>query len=235
MTPVNALTVASLTPSIDAQVSKRPLLRPAIPSPYTNSSSPKVVYVSTKTPFLAAVKRVEKLLRLSEKRAVQSAGAQIKKNRRRRGPANREGEDDIDGIARIMEEKKKGGVKKGMRADLDGDEEDVVEEVAIKGTGKAIGKVTELGLWFQQRDDYAVRLATGSAGAVDDIEIHEEAKTGGIGENQAHEQGDGAEGKEVEMPDDGENNLQGVSKEADEIPETRIRYTSVLEVFVSLR
>jgi ribonuclease P/MRP protein subunit POP7 len=82
------------------------------------------------------------------------------------------------------------------------------EEVVIKGTGKAIGKVLELGCWFQQRGEvYDVKIRTGTAKAVDDIEYDEQ-----------DEEAD-------KMDVDG----------GDDMPEARIRQISVLEVYVSLR
>ena len=41
----------------DATVTKRPLLRPVIASPYAGACQPKIIYVSAKTPFMSAIKR----------------------------------------------------------------------------------------------------------------------------------------------------------------------------------
>ena len=57
----------------DCRISKRPLLRPKIASKYASEREAKVVYVSSKTPFMSAVKRVQSLLGQVEKRKVQSA------------------------------------------------------------------------------------------------------------------------------------------------------------------
>jgi len=47
------------------------------------------------------------------------------------------------------------------------------EEVLLKGTGKAIQKVLQVALYFQEQEDCMVRIRTGSVGAVDDIETAE--------------------------------------------------------------
>ncbi|KAF4548496.1 Hypothetical protein D9617_27g044630 [Elsinoe fawcettii] len=138
-------------------VSKRPLMRPAIPSPY--SSAQKVVYVSHSTPFMSATKRVMKLLDKADKRATQSALDSVRKGRNdRRGTVRREQDEagDLDEAARAAA-KEEGG------------------EVVVKGTGRAIEKVLGIGLWFQQREGYGVRIKTGSIRAVDDIVEKEDA------------------------------------------------------------
>ncbi|RFU33708.1 hypothetical protein B7463_g2638, partial [Scytalidium lignicola] len=48
-------------------------------------------------------------------------------------------------------------------------EKRTVEEVTIKGTGKAIEKVLRLAMFFQGQDDVTVKLRTGSVGAIDDV------------------------------------------------------------------
>lgn len=226
-----------------AQVSKRPLLHPAIPSPYAGLQQQKVVYIGSKTPFLSAVKRAEKLLHLSDKRLVQ-AGAQLAKQSRR-GP-----QDEIQGIAEEIEALKR---NKKHKAGSD-DDEAGTEEVVIKGTGKAISKVMELGLWFQQRDEYNVRLQTTSLGAVDDVtyergaddgeaagEASDESDKAGMSE-QPKGEADGAAKKRKRGKKAKEGITRTVKREEIEtedgkkaITETRIRQLSVLEVYVSLR
>ncbi len=86
-------------------MNKRALLQPPLASPYAGRNQPKVVYISTKTPFLSAVKRVEKLLRLSEGRFLQSATTIAKNDqlkRKRKG-----GPDEILDIAETAEAQKK--------------------------------------------------------------------------------------------------------------------------------
>ncbi|TKA26020.1 hypothetical protein B0A50_05532 [Salinomyces thailandicus] len=231
----------------NAAVSKRPLHRPAIPSPYAGASQPKVVYVSARTPFLSAVKRVEKLLRLSDKRLVQSASTIAKQNGQASRKRKRDGdEDEIGAIAREVEKRKTQGRRVGTDEDgVDG----ASEEVLLKGTGKAIGKVMEMGCWFQEKEEYEVRIRTGTVGAVDDIEVAEgeegvsaEAESGGGTEEEpgtGPSLPDGEEGKArdetVREQENADARAANNTAFGDPIPETRIRYVSMLEVAVSLR
>lgn len=81
------------------------------------------------------------------------------------------------------------------------------EEVWIKGTGRAVEKVLGLAEFFRRTGDVRVRLRTGSVWAVDDV-IRE--YSGGVQEEeQAQEQAES------------------------EIPDSRLRQTSMLEVGVS--
>ena len=247
-----------------ARVEKRPLLRPAIPSKHSGASQQKIVYVSTHTPFLSAVKRVEKLLHLADKRLVQSAATNAKQNnaggagKRKRGAG---GGDEILEIAEEVE-RAKGKRRKvgddGMGTEKD---DDCREEVILKGTGKAIHRVLELALWFQQRDqDYTVRLKTGSVGTVDDVTIDEDVEGGKNGDAvegaESADAGAGADQMDVDtstvvndanQPERDEPMIEaggrtkkrrkrgkGSPVEGD-VPETRIRYASFIEAAVSLR
>jgi ribonuclease P/MRP protein subunit POP7 len=93
-----------------------------------------------------------------------------------------------------------------------GAEERKREEVVVKGTGKAVEKVLRVGLFFHGQEDVVVRLRTGSVGAVDDVCV-KEGEEGGDGEREDDEEGEGE----------------------DEVPEARVRRTSMLEVGISLR
>ena len=210
------------------------------------------------------MKRVEKLLHLSDKRLVQSATTLAKQNKRRASGKRKRGAGDDDEILDIAEtvEKQKRLRKSGKGAEgAEGDEG--LEEVVLKGTGKAIQKVMELGLWFQQRDEYVVRLKTSSVAAIDDISVDEsspvEAKqqSGGLNNDSSEMELDtepGAEGDgggvaidpaETAEGQDGDNGASEESRSkptsaagmatTEPIPDTRIRYTSCLEVAVSLR
>ena len=83
-----------------------------------------------------------------------------------------------------------------------GDGQEGGETVVLKASGRAIERVLSLGLYFQGQGDLWVRVRTGSVGVVDDVVVEER---GGD---------EGKEGEEVE------------------VPETRIRRTSVVEVVV---
>ncbi|GAB1744293.1 hypothetical protein NU219Hw_g1441t1 [Hortaea werneckii] len=238
----------------NATVSKRPLHHAAIPSPYAGASQQKVVYVGTRTPFLSAVKRVEKLLRLSDKRLVQSAttlARQKGQNGRKRKRQDDDAADEIGDIARQVEsakaKRKGGGLTTG-----DDEVEGAGEEVLLKGTGKAIPKVMEMGCWFQQRQEYMVTVRTGSVAAVDDIDVPEGATADD--NDKAHaERRPGINNDDMEVDEDcGPANVppnesdvaeeqnrcvreQSAAAQEESIPETRVRYVSVLEVAVSLR
>ncbi|KAE8144067.1 Rpp20 subunit of nuclear RNase MRP and P-domain-containing protein [Aspergillus pseudotamarii] len=132
-----------------AGIQKRPIPHAPIASPYAGSSVPKIVYMSTNTPFMSAVKRVQKFLRQAEKRATASVNLSSTKKRDRERLAQ---------IARGNESLKK-------------------EEVFVKATGRAIEKALRVGKWFEEREsEYAVRVETGSVLVVDDVVEDEERK-----------------------------------------------------------
>lgn len=79
------------------------------------------------------------------------------------------------------------------------------EEVFIKGTGRAIERVLQVGLYFMGQDDCLVRVRTGSVGTVDDIRVENTAASS----------------------DGGEQDI--------DVPQARVRMTSTIEVVVSLR
>merc|ERR1711939_605772 len=238
----------------NATVSKRPLHHAAIPSPYAGASQQKVVYVGTRTPFLSAVKRVEKLLRLSDKRLVQSAttlARQKGQNGRKRKRQDDDATDEIGDIARRVEsakaKRKVGGLTAG-----DDEVEGAGEEVLLKGTGKAIPKVMEMGCWFQSRQEYMVTVRTGSVAAVDDIDVpegatgddkdrdHAESRTGNNDDDMEVDEEGGAANvppseSDMAKKPGGRVRQQHAAAQDEPIPETRVRYLSVLEVAVSLR
>ncbi|KAL2223165.1 Rpp20 subunit of nuclear RNase MRP and P-domain-containing protein [Thermoascus aurantiacus ATCC 26904] len=227
-----------------ARIKKRPIPHPPAASPYAGPSVPKVVYVSTKTPFMSAAKRVQKLLRHAERRA--TAGVDIGNGRM----------SEKERIARMAQ----------------GQENLKREEVFIKATGRAIEKALSVGRWFEQRaDEYAVRVKTGSVLVVDDIEEDEEEKRRLIEqeqkEKQKQEQQQQQQGQEGEVPSstttttttkstDTEQQQQQpdstapssksaskkrkrrakstVSTDA-ELPETRTRWVNMVEIAVTLK
>ncbi|KAB8278489.1 Rpp20 subunit of nuclear RNase MRP and P-domain-containing protein [Aspergillus minisclerotigenes] len=132
-----------------AGIQKRPIPHAPIASPYAGSSVPKVVYISSNTPFMSAVKRVQKFLQQAEKRATASVNLSSSKKRDRERLAE---------IARGNESLKK-------------------EEVFVKATGRAIEKALRVGKWFEEREsEYVVRVETGSVLVVDDVVEDEERK-----------------------------------------------------------
>lgn len=82
------------------------------------------------------------------------------------------------------------------------------EEVVLKATNRAIQNVLGLALFFQGQDDCRVRLRTGTVGVVDDI----------------------VESKATEGPE----TVEGEDEE-EELPESRVRKASFVEVAITLR
>ncbi|KAI9655849.1 MAG: hypothetical protein M1821_005284 [Bathelium mastoideum] len=218
-----------------AKITKRPLLRAPLPSPYASAAShagSKTVYVTARTPVISAVKRVRGLLALADQRAAQSEQAQS----RGRGRQNRLGK----GKVLEPEDERKGDRLRGEEA----------EEVVVKGTGRAIDTALRVAVWFLGHEEFKVVVRTGSVGTVDDVEAGDvgrkrkgkgekggnvkEAGRKNKGEDEVmeHISGDeaGQEGQEEEEEEEGE-----AEDEADELPESRIRFTSMIEVGVSLR
>lgn len=145
-------------------------------------------------------------------------------------------DDEVLGIAREVEELKRSGRKRSKAGADSGEPRS--EEVVLKATGKAIAKGLELGLWFQQREEYVVRLETGSVSAVDDVTyLH-----GGGEEAESAEQDVMVGDKAVQKGNAGtpasrivKREEAGLADGTTEIAETRIRQLSVLEVYVGLR
>lgn len=126
----------------DARVEKRPILRPPIASPYAGASVPKVVYISAKTPFMCAIKRVQKLLGHAEKRATSKVDLSNKK---------------ISDKAKLEQV-------------VQADEALKKESVLIMATGRAIDKAMSLENWFREKgDEYDVNVRTKAVLVVDDI------------------------------------------------------------------
>ena len=80
------------------------------------------------------------------------------------------------------------------------------EEVVLKATNRAIENVLGLALYFQGQDDCTVRLRTGSVGVVDDVVERDGVVDGG-----------------------------GEGEEEEELPESRVRKCSVVEVAITLK
>lgn len=164
---------------------------------------------------MSAVKRVQRLLQQADKRNTQAVAAQVKQSRRKQGRGGKGKGDETEEVAARLAESK-------------GGEAEAREVVLVKGTGRAVAKALEVGLWFQQRDEYGIQIRTGSVGAVDDI-----VEKDGIGEETGGHGDDNME-LDASLLADEEGETQDDDQEQDEIPETRIRYTSVVEIDISL-
>lgn len=151
----------------DAKVEKRPIPHAPVASPYAGSSVPKIVYVSSKTPFMSAVKRVQKLLRQAEKRA--TAGISLEDTQKTE-------KQKLAELAKAVETR---------------------EEIFVKATGKAIEKALNVGKWFEEKEaEYTVRVTTGSVLVVDDVVEDEEKKEEEMRKQQRQETADDAEKKD---------------------------------------
>jgi ribonuclease P/MRP protein subunit POP7 len=233
----------------DATIAKRPLLHPAIPSPYAGANAPKVVYVGTRTPFVSALKRVRSLLGHVDKRGMQAALAASGRGRGRGrgrggmgpGTGNRGARNQANG---------RGGATQN---------EAEREPVVVKATGKAVEKAMGLAVAMMAEKGWRVRVRTGSVAAIDDVvvgdveeeeEIEKEQKQGeeGVakineGSTKAAEDEGGPEAMDVDVEADGEaEQKDGVQDQEEpeaesdeELLETRIRYTGMLEIEVTLR
>lgn len=132
-------------------------MHPPIPSPYAGVDQPKIVYVSARTPFISAVKRVQKLLALIEKRDMGKVSLVA-------GESSDKGKLEALGVGTTCSGKQ--------------------EEVLIKATGKAIKNATQLAKFFQAKEDINVQLRTGSVAVVDDLVKLESLDDGATNEAQ---------------------------------------------------
>ena len=163
----------------NAIVSKRPLLHPAISTPFSSAESPKVVYITASSPFIPTCKRIRSLLVQIQKREAQSA-ASAPRGRGGGGRGRLEANGRLDpkdveaSISSSALSRKRSG--RGKSAGT--------EKVFLKATGRAIPRALELGVKFQGEDDYRVEVEMGSVKAIDDLEVKENTEGGleGYGE-----------------------------------------------------
>ncbi|KZM19576.1 Ribonuclease P [Ascochyta rabiei] len=194
----------------NATISKRPLLHPAIPTPFSSAANPKVLYITASSPFIPTCKRVRSLLVQISKREAQSAASAS----RSRGGAGKPRNGGLEANGRLeakdVEASIAGAAKdKGRGHNAGG------EEVFLKATGRAIPRALELGVKFQGEGDCRVRVELGSVKAIDDVEVNEGAEVDQKGTA-------GGEGEEEE-------------EEEEEVPETRIRTLSTVTVCIGLK
>ncbi|KAI9857694.1 MAG: hypothetical protein M1813_008115 [Trichoglossum hirsutum] len=200
-----------------ARVQKRPLLHPPVPSIHSGRNTQKVVYISSNTAFIPAVKRVRKFLDAIDNREIAKANLS--------------------------------GKGKGKTSQIGGKGKLEPEEVCLKATARAIEKALNLAIFFQSQGDCRVRIRTGSVGVVDDIiEVKKPTVQGETQKTATNRQELSLKRKRSES--DAEDNdvrfdrtmteTSGAEpKDAEikheELPETQIRKTSVVEVLISLR
>lgn len=131
----------------NATIQRRPLNHAPISDLRTSGDrTPKVVYVSRRTPAIAAIKRVKKFLVDIEKRALQNAGATVTK---------KGGSDPIEAIHQTNQALAQSK-----------------EEVLVKASGRAMAQALRVGEWFRTKEKDMlchVEVRTGSVSTVDDI------------------------------------------------------------------
>lgn len=124
-----------------AKVQKRPLIRRQLP----RSSKTPVIYVSSSTPFMSAVKRVQKHLDSSLRNVTAAA------------PKNASLHSRVEALRR-----------------RGGEPESGATAVTVMGTNRAVEKTLSLASWFEQKADCAVELRTATVGTVDDVLVQGE-------------------------------------------------------------
>ncbi|OAA52170.1 Ribonuclease P/MRP, subunit POP7 [Beauveria brongniartii RCEF 3172] len=122
---------------------KRPLIRRPLPA----SSKDRIIYVSSSTPFMSAVKRARKQLDRSLKSGGSSQAA--RKN--------------ASLHARIE------SLKRDVERDSSSDNEAYGASVTLLGTGRAVEKTLALAGWFEQQSDCRVAVRTRTVATVDDV------------------------------------------------------------------
>lgn len=232
-------------------IQTRPITHPPVASPYAGPEVQKVVYVSKKTPIMAAVKRVRKLLEQSEKRNLQREG--------------------------VLGNGKRAG---NMATAIQTKNWTKHEVVLVKASGRAIEQAAKVGEWFKRHAEdgdggWVVRVRPTSVKVVDDIVESTSAKVDKV--QAGHQQLDASilpdepppgdtEGGDVQINERGgtrqlesgdnlmqdEKQISRAGKAApkqkklrlkkrkrpmydeDDIPEARTRFVNAVEIAVSL-
>lgn len=128
-----------INPIPGSKIQKRPLTRRQPPA----SSSSQIVYVSSSTPLMSAVKRVTKTLDASLRTAAAPKGAGLQSR--------------IDHLQRQVSRDEKAGGRGGKT------------EVKVMGTGRAVEKVLAVAGRLEGEGLYRVEVRTGTRGTVDDV------------------------------------------------------------------
>lgn len=104
------------------------------------------------------------------------------------------------------------------------------EVVIVKATGKAIDKALGLALFLQEQSEYVIDIRTSSVAAIDDIEVNLTSTSGPLAtfENET----ENVEETELNQP----HTSNGLDADSHgDVPESRIRYTSVVELHIRSR
>lgn len=196
---------------------------------------------------MSAIKRIQTHLTQVEKRALQSATANLKNESSKSGSRKRKfGQEEGEAAAgveeiakRIVDEREEGGEGQGQGWR---------EEVVVKATGKAIQKALAVAVWFQDKEGFGVLVRTGSVVAIDDVEVAEDEEEQGndaaaaaaaaAAKGSAEEKEDQSmidvqeEEKEKDIPKKQERGEEEKPVREEDVPETRIRHVSTIEIAV---
>lgn len=172
---------------------------------------------------MSAVKRVQKLLRQVERRAIASLDLSSKRKTEK------------EKLAQLVQGHER--LRKGKGE----------EEVFIKATGRAIEKALSVGKWFETKEtEYVVRVNTGTVLVVDDV-IEDEAARQRVlaegGEAKKQQESKDEEGPTVESVSSAPPVSKSAAKkrkraahaEAEELPEARTRWVNVVEIAVTYK
>ena len=173
---------------------------------------------------MSAVKRVQKLLRQAEKRAMASLDLGSKKK---------------------TEKQKLAQLAAGHDALRKGKGE---EEVFVKATGRAMEKALAVGRWFETREaEYVTRVKTGCVLVVDDVVEDEEMRRRVIAEGEEvgeveelkeqQQQGQNAEATSAApvSKSAAKKRKRAANAESEELPESRTRWVNVVEIAVTYK
>lgn len=173
---------------------------------------------------MSAVKRVQKLLRQAEKRAMASLDLGSKKK---------------------TEKQKLAQLAAGHDALRKGKGE---EEVFVKATGRAMEKALAVGRWFETREaEYVTRVKTGCVLVVDDVVEDEEMRRRVIDEGEKVGEEEKEKQQQQEDKDSETTSAPPVSKsaakkrkraanaESEELPESRTRWVNVVDIAVTYK
>ncbi|KAM3531097.1 hypothetical protein NHJ13051_001063 [Beauveria bassiana] len=129
---------------------KRPLIRRPLPA----SSKDRIIYVSSSTPFMSAVKRARKQLDRSLKSGGSSQAARKNASLHAR----------IESLKRDVERD-----SRSSSSSSSSDNAAYGASVTLLGTGKAVEKTLALAGWFEQQPDCRVAVRTRTVATVDDV------------------------------------------------------------------
>ena len=173
---------------------------------------------------MSAVKRVQKLLRQAEKRAMASLDLGSKKK---------------------TEKQKLAQLAAGHDALRKGKGE---EEVFVKATGRAMEKALAVGRWFETREaEYVTRVKTGCVLVVDDVVEDEEMRRRVIAEGEEvgeeeelkeqQQQGQNAEATSAApvSKSASKKRKRAANAESEELPESRTRWVNVVDIAVTYK